>query len=714
MYRFSFCFLLSCPTFVLTQALAQVPAAQQDSTLRLQPRQLSEVVVTATRTERSITEVPIPVLVVSQPQIKAMGALRLGDVLREQTGLTTVNDHGQGIQLQGLNPEYTLILVDGEPLIGRTAGTLELSRVAVGNIQRVEVVKGPASALWGSEALAGVVNIITQKPQPGTSGNIRLRYGTNRTADLGGTFNAKGKKLGFTLFVNRYSSAGYTLRSAESPTVPPFASYTAQGRLSYQLGTHTTLSLSGRYYTESQQSDLRVTGETGEAAVVRYQSRQHDYNLNPVLTHRFSDKVFATARFYHSGYRTREDYTYRADGSPYDATYFNQTFTRPEVQLDWQLRPTQVLTTGAGYVLEAVEATRYDQRQQLRAHYVFAQHDWSPTPRLNLVTGVRYDGHSQYAGQLSPKLSARYQLRSWLAVRGSAGRGYRAPDFRQLYLNFSNPTVGYSVFGTNQVQAKVAQLAAQGQLATDPDTGQPVIYDAVLAQASGLTAENSLAYNLGVQLDPTAKLQFTANAFRNDLRHLIETAVVALKTNGQSVYSYRNVTRAFTQGAEVDARYQLRPDLTLSGGYQLLFAKDKSVINRIEAGEVFRKDPHTQQTERVQPQDYGGLYNRSRHSFNLKAFYENPKAGWSASLRGIYRGRYGFGDTNGNAILDAANECVPGYWLVNIAAAKTFRQRLTLQAGLDNVLGYTNPTYISSLPGRLAYASLTLALGKTR
>lgn len=703
----SFCLLLACSGPVL----AQQPGGPIDSTMR--HLALREVVVTATRTERNLTEVPMPVTVVGQQQIRAMGALRLGDVLQEQTGLTTVNDHGQGIQMQGLNPEYTLILVDGEPLIGRTAGTLELSRVAVGNIQRVEVVKGPASALWGSEALAGVVNIITEKPQPGTRGDLRLRYGTNGTMDLGGSLNTKGERAGLTLFVNRYSSQGYTLSpNSNGPTVPPFASYTAQSRLSYQLSPRTTLSLAGRYFTESQRSDLTVTAETGGLAAVHATSHQHDYNLTPVLTHRFRDQLLATARLYHSGYRTREKYIYHTDGQLYDASYFHQTFTRPELQIDWQLHPNQTLTTGAGYLLETVEATRYEQRQQLRAHYVFGQYDWTPLPRLNLVVGARYDGHSQYDGQFSPKVSGRYQLRPWLAVRGSAGRGYRAPDFRQLYLNFSNPVVGYSVFGTNQVRAKVTQLAEQGQLAMDGETGQPVVYEAVLAQASGLTAESSLAYNLGVQLEPNEKTRLTIGAFRNDLRNLIETAAVALKSNGQSVYSYRNVTRAYTQGLEADGRYLLTSQLTLSGGYQLLFAKDKTIVERLEAGEVYRKDPQTQETQRVKPQDYGGLYNRSRHSFNLKAFYENTRLGWSASARGMYRGRYGFGDLNGNAVLDADSEYVPGYWLLNVAAAKTFRQRLSLQAGIDNALGYTNPTYISTLPGRLYYASLRLELGK--
>jgi outer membrane receptor for ferrienterochelin and colicins len=712
--------VLRCASLVLLagQALAQrtgIPASAD--TLRRQP--LEEVVVTATRTGKSLTDVAIPILVVSTKQIKSMGALRLGDVLREQTGLSLVSDHGQGIQIQGLNSEYTLLLVDGEPLIGRTAGTLDLSRVAVGNIERVEVVKGPASALWGSDALAGVVNIITQKPQPGLSGGLRARYGSNRTADLSGTLNAGGERTGLTVFGNRYSSAGYTLQPASgAASVPPFASYTGQSRFTYCLSERTKFSLSGRYFVESQESTAPITNEAGTTANVTLQSRQTDFNLNPTLTHRFrSDKVFATARLYYSRYHTQEAYTYAANGRYFDATYFTQTFLRPEVQLDYSPRSNQTLTLGTGYQRQTVQATRYDERQRLQNGYGYAQYDWTPTPKLNLLAGARYDGPSHYAGQLSPKLAARYQLRPWLALRGSVGRGYRAPDFRQLYLNFSNPTVGYSVFGTGQVQAKVAQLAQQGQLATDPATGQAIIYQSALDQAGRLTTESSVATNLGFLLEPKLTnpdlgYRLTVNAFRNDLGNLIETTTVALKKNGQSVFSYRNVTRAYTQGLELENSLCLPHGFTVGAGYQYLIAKDKSVVEALDAGTVFRRDPATLQTKRVRAADYGGLFNRSRHTWNAKVFYENQPRGLTASLRAIYRGRYGFADANANTILDADNEYVSGYLLLNVAASKTLGPWLSLQAGVDNITSYTDPAYISTLAGRLWYASLAIELGK--
>src|SRR3546814_14531575 len=101
--------------------------------------------------------------------------VRLDDVLVEQTGLTLVSAHGTGVQMQGFDPDYTLILLDGQPLIGRTTGTLELSSVAVGNIERIEVGKGPYSSFTDSEALEEVSNIVTEDPEMGTRGNLSAR-----------------------------------------------------------------------------------------------------------------------------------------------------------------------------------------------------------------------------------------------------------------------------------------------------------------------------------------------------------------------------------------------------------------------------------------------------------------------------------------------------------------------------------------------------------
>ncbi|MFN4147458.1 MAG: TonB-dependent receptor plug domain-containing protein, partial [Runella sp.] len=225
----------------------------------LHTKEIEEVVVTATRSERPLSTLNMPVTVINQKQIQAMGSLRLNEVLLEQTGIAIVNDHGQGVQIQGFSPEYTLILIDGEPLIGRTAGTLELSRLAVGNIKQIEIIKGPSSSLYGSEALAGVINIITQPSPPATDGGIRYkgdlnaRYGTNQTADLSANVNLRAGKFSATMFGNHFRTAGYDL-SPEifGPTVGAFHNNTLQSRLSYDFSQRTKLSISGRYFMENQ------------------------------------------------------------------------------------------------------------------------------------------------------------------------------------------------------------------------------------------------------------------------------------------------------------------------------------------------------------------------------------------------------------------------------------------------------------------------------
>jgi len=124
---------------------------------------LNEVVITATKTKRQLSTTTVPVALIQSKDIEHTNALRIQGVLDEYTGLNKVSSAlGTGIQLQGLDADYSLIMIDGVPIIGRLNGVLDLSRLSVSNISHIEIVKGPSSVLFGSNALAGVVNIITQ------------------------------------------------------------------------------------------------------------------------------------------------------------------------------------------------------------------------------------------------------------------------------------------------------------------------------------------------------------------------------------------------------------------------------------------------------------------------------------------------------------------------------------------------------------------------
>jgi outer membrane receptor for ferrienterochelin and colicins len=643
---------------------------------------LEQVVVTATRYERQLSSLPMPVTMISQKQIQQMGAMRLDNVLAEQTGLFIVNDHGKGVQLQGFNPDYTLIMVDGEPLIGRTSGTLDLDRVAIGNIKQIEIVKGPSSSLYGSEALAGVINIITEQPNK-IGGTVNARYGANNTADLSVLGNYKKNWVGFSVFADRYSSSGYDLTPQTfGATVPPFVNYTFQPKLTIDITDKTKLKASARWYQEDQNSqfDATIGGATERLSSV---GTVKDQNYNISLKHNFRNNLGVTVKTYFSAYGTNSTTNYDKNGALYDKSYFDQTFMRPELVANYNPNEKHYFLIGAGSVEETVEATRYDDKKRFSTKYLFGQYEYFASKRLQFNLGGRYDAHSAYRNQFSPKLAILYKITEGLKIRGSYGVGYKAPDFRQLYLNFTNAIAGYSVFGSNELLTNFNKLKELGQITTtfvDPTTfGQ-------------LRPETSNAFNVGLMYQTNSELSVSINFFRNDVKDLIESFPVAQKSNGQNLFSYRNIAAVYTQGIELnvgkDLQLGAKNKIQMAAGYQYLEAKDKSVLAKIDDKKVFRRNAETLVTENVSRSDYGGLLNRSKHAVNIKAFYQHS-SGFDVNLRAIYRGRYGFSDKNGNAIVDIDSEYAPDNLILYTAVGYAFK-KFNFQAGIDNIGNFTD------------------------
>ena len=288
------------------------------------------------------------------------------------------------------------------------------------------------------------------------------------------------------------------------------------------------------------------------------------------------------------------------------------------------------------------------------------------------------------------------------------GSGFKAPDFRQLYLDFTNASGGgYSVFG------KEVELAGIQRLQNTDEIASLAVPESELGQR--LEAESSVGYNLGVQYN-RGRLKAGVNFFRNDFKNLIDTRVLAAKTNGQNVFGYINRERVYTQGAEVDLQYKPVEDLTVSAGYQLLFAYDKDKEDAIDEGTVFARDPETQETIRLERSEYFGLENRSRHTLNAKIYYEVPEWEADANLRVVYRSKFGLTDRNGNDLLDDYdNSFVDGYALVNLALGKTFFKHYRLQAGALNLLDFrgSNPlagtgTSVQVNPGIQFFTKLSI------
>ncbi|MCK7558966.1 TonB-dependent receptor [Chitinophaga sedimenti] len=547
--------------------------AQTDTSL--QQRELGEVVVTATRTDNLSSKVPVPVTVISRKQIDMMGSRRLDEVLREQTGLALVGDvsgsaHGSGLQLQGFDPAYTMIMIDGQPLIGRTSGKLDLSRITVADIERIEIIKGASSCLYGSEALAGVINIITRKPLSTQSISANLRYGTYNTLDAiveaGTPFHHNKGHISFA--GNYYRTDGFNANptAQQANTVLPFHSYTLQARTGYMINPQNRLNLSARW------AHLQSHNDYGYASGITTADKtsEKDLNMMATLDSRLHDSSNLRAQYYLTRYGTNESIRNKSTGAGIAVNFFTQYMQRVELQYNktW-------FTGGAGGTLESLEATRYSAKQNMQSVFAYVQADWKMGEQFGVLGGLRYDRNNIYGDQLSPKLGIRYTPNHFINFKASVGRGFKAPDFRQSYLSFTNAQVGYTVLGVEEFETGLQQLIAAGEIGN------------VLPAASGihsLSPERSISYNVGFIVTPVNKVKIEANVFRNDVTDLINTITVAEKTNGWQVYSYVNVSKARMQGLEVNASWQLPYGFSLSGGYQLLYAKNRDVIDSIRNG----------------------------------------------------------------------------------------------------------------------------------
>ena len=682
-------FCCALPSVFFAQETADEP------TQTLVPEILDEVVLTATRTERQLSALPLPVQIITEETIQNSSVLRLGEILNEQTGLITVPDFGgvEGIQLQGLDAQYTLILINGVPLVGRLAGTLDLNRIAVGNIKQIEIVKGASSSLYGSEALGGVINIITEEPEGGFQGSLTHRSSSFDIHNTNLQLRQKKDKLGLSLFIDRYENGGFDLTGDDGlNSLDPYSNITITPGITYDFNKDTQLNLSGRIF--SQKQDLSIFENVGEARIT-------EWNSHLRFTHSINEKWEAFFEGYITRYQT-DEILETENGDPIDASDFDQLLVRPEFRIVH--RPKEKITwiSGIGMNHEKLERTDFSETPIFNSPYLFTQIDGYLNDRLNIILGARFDAHNAYRSQFSPKLATRFEINDDLAMKGSIGYGFKVPDFRQLYFNFSNSSVGYTVLGYNAVETELAELEEQGQIAN--------IVVPLDSFDDSLSPENSIAINIGVDYRPNGKFRSSINYFRNAIEDLIEIQVIANRTNGQNVFSYFNLNEVVTTGLELDTNWKVTDALQISGGYQLLFAKDQEAEDLFANGQVFARESPATPAFELDEDDYFGLFNRSRHMANLKIFYNHKPWNANANLRATYRSKYGLFDTNGNAYLDRFDDFIDGYSIWDIAINKTFASHYEVGIGVDNLLDFTDPQNISSIPGRIVYGKINLKL----
>jgi outer membrane receptor for ferrienterochelin and colicins len=605
--------------------------------------------------------------------------------------------------MNGLGPDYTLILIDGQPMVGRIAGVIDMNRVSVGNIDRVEVVKGPMSSMYGSEALAGVINIISKDAPLGIDGKVQAQALTRGPVDTRLEASYGSDELDITGFLNYRVGQEFSL-PLDTLAIPMagFQDGTAQLKGLYRLDKNWKLKAWLRVFG-SETKGRFIESLFGQIAENTGSVKQWDLS-STISSEYVEGNARLTLTAYGSSYQ--EQYTFDVDqGSAGTIDDLRRRIARLYAQYDLILGESNRMTLGGEFLYDDIRGTRYRDPQDsaasdpfYRTAVAFAQWEGMPVDWISYVVSARFDGNNVFGSAFSPRLSILWKPGENFRMSGSIGTGFKAPDFRQLFVVFSNrlPGAGYDLIGAARL-------------------------------GNTLLPERSVSYDIGFRYDngqrdlsSSVSILYSADvrAFRNDLQNLIEF-YLAGTVNDRNVYSYRNLARAYTQGIETNITATIGISAIgafgISGGYQFLDAKDVEVLDAIDdglAGTI--EKPLTRE-------DYHGLWNRSRHSGTLRLQYDSEDRLWSANIRFQFVGPYGDESLDKNGIvisdpprkvLDRDDEFVEGYTVMNLALTRSIEwdasTTLVLGGGINNVFDTFHPILIPGLVGRQFFLQAAL------
>ncbi len=646
----------------------------------------------------------MPVTVITRREIELMGSRRLDEIMKEQTGVAVVNDIASGsraigVQVQGFSSNYVMVLIDGQPMLGRNNGNFDLSRISVTNVERIEMIKGASSCLYGSDALGGAINIITRHGAITPQAHASLLYGSLNTIDA--TVEAEtpfaNQRGSVVVSGNYYKTDGFNTDSKYmigGTTIPPYSNYSFQGRARYRLSRDGTLGVTARY-TEGNSEMVNMWSDEW---VNEDKQTDRDINLSASYDHKFANGVRSMSRYYFTRYENEMQANWINQNTLIGAEKFGQQVHRLEQQFAYAPISSIQLTGGIGGSLELMDNKDLSRERNLNTAFAYLQTEWQPLARLRATTGLRYDHTNVYRGRVSPSLGLQYNLSEEWLMKAGVGAGFKAPDYKMRYQVFYNPAANYMVVGTDQVRDVMEALDRNGELSFQ----NSYMLDLT---AGNLKAENSLSSNVGFIWNPNSRLRAEASIFYHRIANQINAVAVGNGTTVGQIFTYRNLPRAANKGFELSLGYRPLENLNLSIGYQYLIAKDLSVLDSIRAGNYpynqMINNPITGESRPVTTGDYWGIEDRSRHMINLKATYEYQPWNMTFNLRANIRGRYPFQEINGNQFIDEYDAFVPDHTLLNLTMEKKlWKNKLTLRLIADNLLGFTH-RYMPGQPGRV-------------
>lgn len=677
MIRTKFALLL---TFIGALPLAAQNVRQEKDTVSYMnddPFNLEQIVVTATRTEKKIKNTPVITQVITAKQIEERGTGNIQDLLTQEVPGLNFQEVGYGtsIDIQGLGSKHILFLIDGERIAGENGGNIDYSRINLYNIDHIEIVKGASSALYGSQAMGGVINIITRKAQKKFEASAGIRYAGKNQQNYKDTpkdhsqykyrthldkpnLNTNlslGLNLGkFTMNTDiLYKSFdGYQLYD-KKPLVKFFPAYNTT--ITEELNT-TPTSISGYEdvqvthkmdYRFSKRLKVQLKGSYYMLNKYDFQAdnifeKSEDYTYGGTIDYTISDKSALVASIHTDHYNRYDKYELK---SGHRLEYKNNII-QPRVVYTTTALDKQTITGGLEFYRESLFSDKFETgvKENKSQWYAtaFLQDDWSINKQFSVVAGLRCDYHEKYGANVTPKASVMYKVFPF-TVRFNYARGYRSPSIKELYMNWDHLGM-FWIYGNSKLK---------------PETNNYI----------SLSGEYVNSW-----------ININTNIYSNWFRNKIE----GMWSNDQTELHYTNVGKSHLAGVETMCKVQINRHINVHGAYNYLYtSKDADGVR---------------------------LSSSSPHSGNIRAEYNTriPRYATVVNLSGNIMGKKRFDvldelEIEGKKVEAYYQAKVNPYCLWDLTVSQYIMQNLRITAGITNLFDYTSDRVTfntSTSPGR--------------
>jgi outer membrane receptor for ferrienterochelin and colicins len=602
---------------------------------------LNPVIVTADRRPRPLDESSMSVTVLGEAEISARTNLRLDEALEMIPGVYFMEDD---INIRGATGyrantgNRVLLLLDGVPLITSDTGGINWDIIPLHEVERVEVVKGAGSALWGSGAIGGVVNVITKRPSQQGLLSIRSTAGvydepsaaewdwTDRTlhyerVDIG--YSKAFGPTGLRVAASRYASTGDRQDG-------DFNKWTVSGKINRHFADASELEFYVAWlrdhsgvFVQWRSPFLPDSTDTTPAQLFHPLLSQDQGNvlkvtwLNTYL--KYSRSLSARSHL-----RVRASLLRSMLGNQFDRAGAFSPAHGPglEIQLDWLPRETHFISAGVDGKVHFVDGRFFDGSHTELALATFVQDEWRLRHNLRLTTGLRFDQHGLDGDgpyrQTSPRIGINFRPTSTLSLRASAGRAFRVPTTAERSMSFK--TGNFRVISSDY-----------------------------------LKPERAWSYEAGARQTVGGHSYVDAAVFQNDYRDFVEPLVDLAQTASLIVVRFQNVNDARIRGVELGAGTRLwHQRLRLDGGLTLLDSEDLELerplayrprwtvqlspsvhLGRVSSSLNYRYSSRLQQVS-----VYSGDERVPQHELNVRAQIHWSGLSWTVGVNNLFNYNY--------------------------------------------------------------------------